>query len=170
MLVLDVTDNMLISQQEIFGPILPVYTFDNIAEVITALKNKPTPLALYYFGQDKQAQQQVLEQLPAGGVTINGAIYHIADPTLPFGGLGSSGIGAYHGKAGFDAFSHLQAQFHQGKLSALDFVGAPFKGFSRIISRLILNIDIYRLQHILKAASVIALLSALALLLMTLNL
>jgi aldehyde dehydrogenase (NAD+) len=95
-----------IMQEEIFGPILPVLTFKNIEEALYKIKQKEKPLALYYFGENEKIQQQVIEFISFGGGAINDAVYHLANPFLPFGGVGHSGMGAYHGKYGFDTFTH----------------------------------------------------------------
>ena len=92
--VLGVTDDMTIAHDEIFGPILPVFTYHSIAEAITFVDARPRPLALYYYGHDKAGQRQVLDGTTSGDVTINGTIMHIAQDDLPFGGVGASGIGA----------------------------------------------------------------------------
>lgn len=98
-----------IMQEELFGPLLPILTYTTLDEVITTLKNKDKPLALYLFSEDKATQERVWSELSFGGGAINDTIMHVANPHLPFGGVGSSGIGAYHGKASFDTFSHRKA-------------------------------------------------------------
>lgn len=95
-----------VMQEEIFGPVLPVLTFDDLEQVISELQKRPTPLAAYLFTRDRSRQQLVLERLRSGGICINDTVLQVALPTLPFGGLGASGLGSYHGKAGFDTFSH----------------------------------------------------------------
>jgi len=98
-----------IMQEEIFGPILPVVEFDRLEEALTLVRERPTPLALYLFTRDAAVQQTVLEQTRSGGVCINDTISQIVARELPFGGLGESGLGAYHGRASFDCFSHRRA-------------------------------------------------------------
>ncbi|MCD5323103.1 MULTISPECIES: aldehyde dehydrogenase [Pontibacillus] len=95
-----------IMQEEIFGPILPVLTFDQLDEVIDEVRNHEKPLALYYFSKNEQKQEEILEKLSFGGGCINDTLFHVANPHLPFGGVGQSGVGTYHGKASFDAFTH----------------------------------------------------------------
>ncbi|MDY0405636.1 aldehyde dehydrogenase family protein [Virgibacillus sp. 179-BFC.A HS] len=102
-----------IMEQEIFGPLLPILTFSNLDEVIWTLKNKPKPLALYYFGESDESQRKVIENLSFGGGCINDTLYHLANPYLPFGGVGDSGMGAYHGKFSFDTFSHSKGILKQ---------------------------------------------------------
>ncbi len=101
-----ITWNDPVMREEIFGPILPILTFTNINEVIALINEHPKPLAMYYFG--KNNVEQVLEQTSAGGVCINETITHLLNPEMPFGGVGSSGFGAYHGKYSFDTFTHYK--------------------------------------------------------------
>jgi coniferyl-aldehyde dehydrogenase len=92
--------------EEIFGPILPIVTVSDTSAAIAYVNNKPKPLALYWFGKDKKNMQRVLNETRSGGVTVNDTLLHIAVEDLPFGGVGASGMGSYHGKAGFETFSH----------------------------------------------------------------
>jgi acyl-CoA reductase-like NAD-dependent aldehyde dehydrogenase len=98
-----------VMQEEIFGPILPVLDFDDLGAVLAALETKPKPLALYFFSQDRDRQEQVLRRLSSGGACINDTFAQLLNLRLPFGGVGDSGMGAYHGKAGFDTFSHSKS-------------------------------------------------------------
>lgn len=102
-----------IMQEEIFGPILPILTFTDLPEVIHQLKEREKPLALYYFGENKADEQTILENLSFGGGCINDTLYHLANPHLPFGGVGQSGMGAYHGKYSFDTFTHQKSIMKQ---------------------------------------------------------
>ncbi|MEN2766054.1 aldehyde dehydrogenase [Ornithinibacillus xuwenensis] len=102
-----------VMQDEIFGPILPVLTFRSLTEVISILKLHEKPLALYYFGEKEKNQQSVMTNLSFGGGCINDTLYHLANPNLPFGGVGSSGMGSYHGKSSFDTFSHHKSILKQ---------------------------------------------------------
>ena len=104
--LVDVPPEARVLHEEIFGPILPILTVNNIVEAIHYINSKPSPLALYWFGKDKKNMQRVLEETRSGGVTINDVLLHATVESLPFGGVGASGIGSYHGKAGFDTFSH----------------------------------------------------------------
>jgi len=97
---------MPIMQQEIFGPILPIITYNEISEVIDIVNSMPKPLALYFFSKCKRNQKRIVENISAGGVTINDTVMHIASNKLPFGGVGNSGIGSYHGRFSFDTFSN----------------------------------------------------------------
>jgi aldehyde dehydrogenase (NAD+) len=96
-------------QEEIFGPILPVVEYSELSEAIAYINARPKPLALYFFSTDKSQQKQVLESTSSGGVSLNHTMMHSTVPELPFGGVGNSGMGAYHGKAGFDTFSHAKS-------------------------------------------------------------
>lgn len=102
-----------IMQEEIFGPILPILTFTNLEDIISRLKEMEKPLALYYFGEKKQPQKNILENVSFGGGCINDTLYHLANPHLPFGGVGHSGMGAYHGKYSFKTFSHQKSIMKQ---------------------------------------------------------
>ncbi len=105
----EVATDAPVMQEEIFGPILPVLEFASVDEVLTSLRNRPTPLALYLFARDRAIQDRVLAETRSGGVCINDTVSHIIGHHLPFGGLGESGMGAYHGRAGFDCFSHRRS-------------------------------------------------------------
>ena len=104
-----VTQADAVMQEEIFGPIMPVLTFDCFDTVIEDLKNKEKPLALYLFTRDKKHIHRVTTELSYGGGCINDVIIHLATHEMGFGGVGESGMGAYHGKDGFDAFSHYKS-------------------------------------------------------------
>jgi acyl-CoA reductase-like NAD-dependent aldehyde dehydrogenase len=96
-------------QEEIFGPILPVLAFDRLEDVLGLLRDRPTPLALYLFSRNRKTQERVLAATRSGGVCINDTITHMVGKDLPFGGLGDSGLGAYHGRASFDCFTHRRS-------------------------------------------------------------
>jgi coniferyl-aldehyde dehydrogenase len=112
-LIVDATNDMAVMQEEIFGPIMPIKRYSAIDDAISAINAGPRPLALYYFGTDKSESENLLERTHAGGVTINDIFWHIAMHDLPFGGIGPSGMGAYHGHRGFLEFSHEKAVYHQ---------------------------------------------------------
>lgn len=108
--VLDnVTWDSPIMEQEIFGPILPVIEYDNLDDVLDIIKQRPKPLALYLFSNDKAVQRKVLSSVPYGGGCVNDTIIHLATPYMGFGGVGESGMGSYHGKRSFDTFTHYKS-------------------------------------------------------------
>ena len=117
------TDDMKVMQEEIFGPILPIKTYDTIDEVIDYINAHDRPLGLYYFGRDKREQKQVLSRTISGGVTVNDVLFHNAMEDLPFGGIGSSGMGNYHGIDGFRTFSHARAIYRQPGLDVAGKIG-----------------------------------------------
>lgn len=109
----DITWNDPVMQEEIFGPILPVLSYTNIDEVITKVQQNDKPLALYYFGSNKENEARILQSIPFGGGCVNDTLYHLATPYLPFGGVGTSGLGSYHGKYSFETFSHRKSILRQ---------------------------------------------------------
>lgn len=125
--VLGVTDSMRIAHEEIFGPILPIFAYRDIGDAIAFVNARPRPLALYYFGPDDEDRRKVLSGTTSGNVTINGTIMHIAQDDLPFGGVGPSGMGAYHGIEGFRTFSHAKGIYEQGRWNFANLLHAPFK-------------------------------------------
>lgn len=105
----DVPWDAPVMQEEIFGPILPVIAFDDVEDVLQRLRERPTPLALYVFTQDRRVEARILAAVRSGGVCVNDTLCHMLGKELPFGGLGDSGMGACHGRAGFDSFSHQRS-------------------------------------------------------------
>jgi len=105
-IVVDVPDDDPLMQDEIFGPILPIITVNSIEEAINYINNRPRPLALYSFAKNQKMTQKLLENTTSGGVCVNDTMWHMAWQGLPFGGVGNSGMGRYHGKYSFDTFSH----------------------------------------------------------------
>ena len=114
-LIIDPTDDMKVMQEEIFGPVLPVKTYGGLDEALAYINSHDRPLGLYYFGEDAAEREAVLAGTTAGGVTINDVIFHVAQEDLPFGGVGPSGMGSYHGVDGFREFSHRKSIFSQIK-------------------------------------------------------
>lgn len=112
---------------EIFGPILPIIPYNNLQDAIDLIKSRPKPLALYIFSKDQTKIDRVLSETSAGGVTINDTLMHIANPNLPFGGVGDSGIGAYHGESSFHLFSHQKSVLHRSFLLDDPVRYAPYK-------------------------------------------
>ena len=115
-IVRKVTDDMKVMQEEIFGPVLPVKTYKRLEEAVDYVNAHDRPLGLYYFGQDVAEERQVLDRTISGGVTVNDVIMHISSEDLPFGGVGPSGMGSYHGHDGFKTFSHAKAVYKQPKI------------------------------------------------------
>lgn len=135
----NVTDDMQVMQNEIFGPLLPIVTYQQLDEAINYINQRPRPLALYYFGYNKQEQQKVLMQTHSGGVCLNETLVHVGQEDLPFGGVGTSGIGNYHGYEGFVTFSHAKAVFNRPKFSLMYLFYPPYGTF---IQKLILKLFI----------------------------
>ena len=124
----NVNEDMLVMHEEIFGPILPVMTYSNVAEVPDMIEPRRNPLAMYYFGKDKSEQEYLLSNVQSGGVCINDITLHYVQEDLPFGGVGASGMGAYHGPEGFRTLSHARAIYSQTMIDVLPIIGArpPF--------------------------------------------
>jgi coniferyl-aldehyde dehydrogenase len=114
-LIIDPTDDMKVMQEEIFGPVLPVKTYKTIDEAIGYINKHDRPLGLYYFGDDDAERELVLNSTTAGGVTVNDVVFHVAQEDIPFGGVGPSGMGSYHGADGFREFSHKKSVYTQLK-------------------------------------------------------
>jgi coniferyl-aldehyde dehydrogenase len=114
-LIINPTDDMKVMQEEIFGPVLPVMTYSTVSEAIAYVNAHERPLGLYYFGEDAAEEAQVLASTTSGGVTVNDVIFHVAQEELPFGGVGPSGMGSYHGVDGFREFSHRKSIYRQLK-------------------------------------------------------
>jgi coniferyl-aldehyde dehydrogenase len=125
-LVLNPTDDMQIMKDEIFGPLLPVKTYGRIEEAIGYVNDHARPLGLYYFGNDSAEQSQVLSRTTSGGVSVNDVVMHVSMEDLPFGGVGPSGMGAYHGIDGFRTFSHAKAVFQQAKMDITAMTRPPY--------------------------------------------
>ena len=126
-----------IMQEEIFGPILPVLEYENLDEAIALVNSRPKPLSLYFFSRNKQKQKQVLREIYSGNVCINDTVMQFAVPSLPFGGVGNSGIGSYHGKASFDTFSHYKSVLNKGLWFDLNIRYAPYKNKVGLIKKII---------------------------------
>lgn len=133
-LVRQVTDDMAMMQEEIFGPVLPIVEVETYDEAVDYLNDRPRPLAMYLFDRNQDRIESVLERTHAGGVTVNDCLLHCAEENLPFGGVGASGMGAYHGKEGFDTFSHRKAVLHQARWSTRFLTSPPY---GRALERLL---------------------------------
>ena len=133
-LLTKVTGTMRVMQEEIFGPILPIMTYQHIDEVLDYIHNQDRPLALYLFSDDKQIQDKVINKTRSGGICLNDAALHVGQNDMPFGGAGESGMGQYHGTEGFMAMSKLRPIFKQARFSSLSLMYPPYgKKFDRII-------------------------------------
>lgn len=117
-----------IMQEEIFGPLLPIVTYEDFDEALALIQSKPKPLSLYLFSEDENATERVLNELSFGGGAINDTLMHIANPNLPFGGVGNSGIGQYHGKYSFDTFSHDKSYIFKTTRLESSVIFPPYKG------------------------------------------
>jgi coniferyl-aldehyde dehydrogenase len=126
-LVIDPPDELAVMREEIFGPILPVKTYRTFDEAIAYINSHPRPLALYHFDNDGARVKQMLERTVAGGVSINDTVMHYAQDRLPFGGVGPSGMGRYHGRDGFETFSHHKAVLRQARLSSMALFKPPYR-------------------------------------------
>lgn len=126
-----------IMEDEIFGPILPVLEYTDLTDAITKINERPKPLALYLFSKDKEKQQRVLRETSSGGVCINDTVMQVGVSELPFGGVGHSGIGSYHGKASFDTFSHRKSVLKRSFLLDLDWRYAPYQGKLDLLKKII---------------------------------
>jgi coniferyl-aldehyde dehydrogenase len=122
-IVRGVTDDMTLMQEEIFGPVLPLATYTGIDDAIAQVNRRDRPLALYYFGGDAAERRRVLDRTVSGGVTLDDVVFHVSIEELPFGGIGPSGMGAYHGRDGFRTFSHAKAVFRQSRLDIAGLAG-----------------------------------------------
>ncbi len=116
-LVRNPTDDMKVMQEEIFGPVLPIKTYHRVDEAIDYVNRHDRPLGLYYFGADQGEQRQVLDRTISGGVTVNDVIFHVSAEDMPFGGVGPSGMGSYHGHDGFKTFSHAKSVYKQPRIN-----------------------------------------------------
>ncbi|MDE1168457.1 MAG: coniferyl aldehyde dehydrogenase [Pseudomonas sp.] len=125
-LLLDVSDDMTVMEDEIFGPLLPVVPYGTLDEAFAYVNQRPRPLALYYFGYDKAEQQRVLEHTHSGGACINDTLLHVAQDDMPFGGVGPSGMGHYHGHEGFLTFSKAKGVLTKQRFNAARLIYPPY--------------------------------------------
>ncbi|MHC5350702.1 coniferyl aldehyde dehydrogenase [Metapseudomonas furukawaii] len=136
-LVLNATDDMKLMQEEIFGPLLPVVPYRRIDDAFAYINARPRPLALYYFGYGKAEQQRVLHETHSGGVCLNDTLLHVAQDDMPFGGIGPSGMGHYHGHEGFLTFSKAKGVFIKQRFNAAKLIYPPYgKAIQKLVYRL----------------------------------
>ncbi|GGE36566.1 putative coniferyl aldehyde dehydrogenase [Halopseudomonas oceani] len=126
--LLDVSDEMKVMQEEIFGPLLPILPYDQLDAALDYIADRPRPLALYYFGYDKAEQQRLMEQTHAGGMCVNDAVFHVAQDDLPFGGVGDSGMGHYHGHEGFLTMSKAKGVYIKQRYNGAKPIYPPYGG------------------------------------------
>ena len=138
-LVTDVHEDMAITHEEIFGPVLPVVEYRRIEDAMAYVNARPHPLALYYFDDDDRRVSAVLDRTVSGGVTVNDCLFHVGQTSLPFGGVGPSGMGRYHGIDGFHTFSNKKGVLIQGRWSPLALLRPPYTATTRRILKLLLR-------------------------------
>lgn len=139
MLLSDIHDDMAVMREEIFGPLLPLVPYDSFDEAVAYVAARPHPLALYVFEQDTRRIDGVLSRTQVGGVTVNDTLFHIAQHGLPFGGVGPSGMGGYHGEAGFRTFSHMKPVFRQARFNGSGLLDPPYGARFRRMLELLLK-------------------------------
>jgi coniferyl-aldehyde dehydrogenase len=133
--------NAKVSQEEIFGPILSVYSYRHIDEVISHINHRPKPLALYYFGYSGAEKKRILQETSSGGATVNDVIMHYTFDSLPFGGVGASGMGAYHGFDGFKQFSNARAVYQQSRFDIGGLLRPPYGSAFRTMGKLLMKLS-----------------------------
>jgi coniferyl-aldehyde dehydrogenase len=137
-LLTGVGEDTAVMREEIFGPLLPLVPYDDLDQALAWIAARPHPLALYLFEQDERRIEHVLARTQAGGVTVNDTLYHIAQHGLPFGGVGASGMGGYHGEAGFRTFSHFKPVFRQARFNGAGLLNPPYgERFRRMLELLL---------------------------------
>ena len=138
-LVLHAKDDCLVMQEEIFGPILPIRTYETLDEAIGYVNDHPRPLALYYFDHDQKRIDKVLRETVSGGVCVNETLVHVAQVDLPFGGVGPSGMGHYHAREGFDAFTKKKPVFYQSRINGTGLMRPPYGQRMDVFLKLLLG-------------------------------
>lgn len=138
-IVLHAREETTLMQEEIFGPILPVRTYETLDEAIDYVNEHARPLALYYFGHDQKKIDRVLARTTSGGVCINELLVHFMQPDLPFGGVGPSGMGQYHGREGFDTFTKSKPVFYQARFTGMTMLRPPYKARIDLVMKLLLG-------------------------------
>ncbi|MEI8600718.1 coniferyl aldehyde dehydrogenase [Shewanella baltica] len=136
-LITNTSEGMLLMQEEIFGPLLPIIGYDSLDEAIQYINQRARPLALYVMSFDEKSQQKILQQTHSGGVCINETVFHVAADDAPFGGIGPSGMGHYHGKEGFLTFSHAKTVLSRGRFNTGKFVHPPY---GTVIQRILMKL------------------------------
>ena len=132
-LVWNVSDSMRLCQEEVFGPILPIHVYDSLDDVLADMRRKPAPLALYYFDNDPKRSRDVVSRTRSGTVCVNEVMLQSIQNDLPFGGVGASGMGKYHGPEGFQCFTHARSVFHQGRVNGTSLLLPPYGRLARAL-------------------------------------
>ncbi|MFM9381420.1 coniferyl aldehyde dehydrogenase [Pseudomonas sp. UV AK001] len=139
-LLLNVSDEMTVMQDEIFGPLLPIVPYQDLDQAFAYINQRPRPLALYYFGYDKREQNRVLHETHSGGVCLNDTLLHVAQDDMPFGGIGPSGMGHYHGHEGFLTFSKAKGVLVKQRFNAAKLIYPPYgKSIQKLIQKLFIR-------------------------------
>jgi coniferyl-aldehyde dehydrogenase len=139
-LVLDTTEDMIVRQRETFGPILMVLSYQDPQEVIDYVNERDRPLAFYPFSKNDKLVQRYIDHIMSGGVSVNDALFHVAQHDIPFGGVGPSGMGHYHGYEGFISCSKLRPVFYQANVNAMKFMAPPYGKFADRIFNVLLKL------------------------------
>ena len=137
--LVDVATDAQIMQEEIFGPVLPVLVYEEIEEAMRLIESRPTPLALYIYSRSRRNIRRLLDRLQSGGVSINNSVVHVSSTSLPFGGLGNSGVGVGHGEWGFREFTHYRGVYQQLIPGASELLTPPYTDFKRRLIRAVLR-------------------------------
>jgi len=138
-IVIDAPADCALMRYEIFGPILPLRGYQRVDEAIDAINDGERPLAFYPFSRDRAQVQHLIDHVMSGGVSVNDALFHVGQHDLPFGGVGGSGMGHYHGREGFETFSKMRPVFHQAPVSALKFIGPPYGRFAEVLLKFLIR-------------------------------
>ncbi|MGE8177686.1 coniferyl aldehyde dehydrogenase [Pseudomonas fluorescens] len=139
-LLLNVSDEMIVMQDEIFGPVLPIVPYKNLDQAFAYINQRPRPLALYFFGYNKAEQNRVLNETHSGGVCLNDTLLHVAQDDMPFGGIGASGMGHYHGHEGFLTFSKAKGVLIKQRFNAAKLIYPPYgKSIQKLIQKLFIR-------------------------------
>jgi acyl-CoA reductase-like NAD-dependent aldehyde dehydrogenase len=138
-IVTGVRDAMAVTREEIFGPILPIADYGDLDEAVAYVNGRPHPLAFYYFDDQPARVTDVVGRVTSGGVTVNDCVFHVGQPALPFGGVGASGMGRYHGFDGFEAFSHKKGILWQRRWSPLALLRPPYNARTQRVLKFLLR-------------------------------
>ncbi len=138
-IVLDALPDSVLLREEIFGPVLPIVPYRSLDDALAFIAARERPLALYCFTHDRAMREKVLDGATSGGVTVNGTLLHVAQEGLPFGGIGPSGVGAYHGRDGFLRLSHARAVHVAGPVNVLEWLGPPYGRFARFVADVLIG-------------------------------